>query len=110
VTSTLLSGPNISVPWDFPIDTNNNEFVNLNSVAPTVGDTYQFQATFSDASTQTLPATVTDVLTSFVTGMTAQTTTPGPQLHWYSLGSPRGARRRPTPIPRDSSASAAGRT
>ncbi len=91
VAITLVSGPNVIVPWDIPTDSNNGEFVNLNSVAPSVGDTYQFQVTFSDATTQILPATVSAVLNSFVTSMTAQTTTPGsvtaPLFTWVTPAS-----------------------
>ncbi len=66
VAMTLLSGPNVPVPWDMPVDTNSNEFVSLPmGAAPLVGDTYQFQVTFSDATTQTMPGLVTAVLNSF---------------------------------------------
>jgi uncharacterized protein (DUF2141 family) len=91
VAMTLTSGPNVAVPWDLPVDSNNNEYVNLNAVAPQVGDTYQFQVTFSDGTTQTLPVSVTAVLNSFVTSMTAQTTSPGsvtvPLFTWVTPAS-----------------------
>ena len=91
VAMTLLSGPNVSVPWDFPVDSNNSVYVNLNSSAPHAGDTYQFQVTFSDTSIQTLPASVTAVLNSFATSLTAQTTSPGsvtaPLFTWVTPAS-----------------------
>jgi hypothetical protein len=91
VAMTLLSGPHVPLPWDMPVDSNNSEYLNLNTVAPQVGDTYQFQVTFSDASSQTIPASVTAVLNSFVTGMTAQTTSPGsvtaPLFKWVTPAS-----------------------
>jgi hypothetical protein len=91
VAMTLLSGPNVTVPWDMPVDPDNDEFVNLNSTAPQVGDTYQFQVTFSDGSSATLSGSVTAVLNSFVTSMTAQTTAPGsvtvPLFTWVTPAS-----------------------
>ncbi|MBZ5642949.1 MAG: putative Ig domain-containing protein [Acidobacteriia bacterium] len=91
VAMTLISGPHVPLPWDLAIDPNNTVYWNLNGTAPLVGDTYQFQVTFSDASTQTISTSVTAVLNSFVTGMTAQTTTPGsvtaPQFNWVTPAS-----------------------
>jgi len=89
VAMTLTSGPNVPVPWDVPIDTNNGVGFGLpNSVVPLVGDTYQFQVTFSDASTLTMPASVTAVLNSFAQSMAMQTTSPGsvtiPLLTWVT--------------------------
>jgi hypothetical protein len=99
VAMTLISGPNVSVPWDMPTDSNNNNLqANLpNSAIPVVGDTYQFQVTLYDpvaqtTSTQNLSGSVTAVLNSFVTGMTAQTTAPGtvniPLFTWVAPLSP----------------------
>jgi putative Ig domain-containing protein len=91
VAMTLLSGPNVALPWDLPVDSNNTQYVNLNGASPQVGDTYQFQVTFSDGTTQTLPSSVTAVLNSFVTSMTAQTTSPGsvtvPLFTWVTPAS-----------------------
>jgi hypothetical protein len=97
VAMTLISGPNVRVPWDMPVDSNNNNLqTNLNAVIPQVGDTYQFQVTLYDpvaqtTSTQTMPGSVTAVLNSFVTGMVMQTTTPGsvtiPLLTWVTPAS-----------------------
>src|SRR5258708_8670269 len=60
----LLSGPHVPLLWDFPVDSNNSvQTPNLpTGVLPVKGDPYQFQVTFSDLSTLTMPATVTDVL------------------------------------------------
>jgi hypothetical protein len=98
VAMTLISGPNVPVPWDMPTDSNNNNLqANLNSAIPVVGDTYQFQVTLYDpiaqtTSTQNLSGSVTAVLNSFVTGMTAQTTAPGsaniPLFTWVAPLSP----------------------
>ncbi len=89
VAMTLISGPNMAVPWDLPVDSNNGFGTGLqNGAVPTVGDTYQFQVTFSDSTTQTIPASVTAVLSSFAQRMVMQTTTPGsvtiPLLTWVT--------------------------
>jgi hypothetical protein len=93
VIMTLLSGPNVPVPWDMSVDTNNGGGLGLpNSTVPLVGDTYQFQVTFSDGSTQTMPASVTVVLNSFAQSLAMQTTAPGsptvPLLTWTAPASP----------------------
>ncbi len=92
VAMTMISGPNATVPWDMPVDQNTGNLqVDLGSTPPVVGDTYKFQMTFSDSTTQTLTAQVTAVLSSFVTGMSAQTTTPGsvtvPLFTWVTPSS-----------------------
>jgi hypothetical protein len=88
VAMTLLSGPNVQVPWDFPVDTNNTEYISLRGTAPLVGDTYQFQVTFSDGSTQTLTGSVTAVLSSFAPSMAMNSpiagTTTVPVLNWMT--------------------------
>ncbi len=92
VAMTLLSGPNVTVPWDMPVDSNNTEYVNLNSVVPKVGDTYQFQVTFSDASTQTLTGSVTAVLNSFARSLAMNSPVAGtatvPVLNWIAPVTP----------------------
>jgi hypothetical protein len=93
VALALVSGPNIPVPWDMPIDTNNSlQDPNFpNGAVPTAGDTYQLQYTFSDGSTQTIPSQVTAVLNSFAQNMAMQTTSPGsptiPLLTWVTPAS-----------------------
>jgi hypothetical protein len=92
VAMTLTSGPNAAVPWDLPVDTNNSGGVNLNGATPLTGDTYQFQVTFSDGSTQTMPASIT-VLNSFVTGMLMNSPVSSgsatmPVLNWVTPASP----------------------
>jgi len=78
VVITLLSGPNVALPWDVPTDSNNSYGQPVpNGTVPVAGDTYQFQVTFSDGSTQPMTASVTAVLNSFAQNMTAQTTSPG---------------------------------
>jgi hypothetical protein len=91
VAMTLLSGPNVQVPWDFPVDTNNTEYISLMGTAPLVGDTYQFQVAFSDGSTQTLTGSVTAVLSSFAPSMAMNSpiagTTTVPVLNWMTPAS-----------------------
>jgi len=65
VNVTLISGPNVAVPFDMGIDPNNNSTnVNLNGFTPAVNDSYGFLVTYSDGSTQIISAPVTGVLTA----------------------------------------------
>ncbi len=65
VNVTLISGPNVAVPFDMGIDPNNSSMsVNLNGATPAVGDSYGFLVTFSDLSTQIITGSVSAVLTS----------------------------------------------
>ena len=70
---TLFSGPNIPLPVDMGMGDGNSKF-NLydyiGTVVPVVGDTYQFEVLYSDASTGIVSASVTAVLNSFATGLT----------------------------------------
>jgi hypothetical protein len=87
ISMTLISGPNVAVPFDMNAD---QHFTNYNPVfigVPSVGDTYQLLVTFSDGTTQTIPASVSAVLTSsFAQNLAMQTTPPGsptiPLLTW----------------------------
>src|ERR1700730_6226227 len=89
---TLLSGPNVAVPYDMTADQHNSQFspVFTSGGIPSVGDTYQLLVTFSDGTTQTIPASVTAVLTSsFAQNLAINS--PGssgsatiPQLTWSS--------------------------
>jgi hypothetical protein len=57
----------------------------LNATSPTVGDTYNFNITYSDATTGTATATVTAVLTSFATNLSPTTgisTSQKPTFTW----------------------------
>jgi hypothetical protein len=92
VAMTLTSGPNVALPWDLPVDTNNSVYVNLNGATPRTGDTYQFLVTFSDGSSMTMPASIT-VLNSFVTGMLMNSPVSSgsatmPVLNWVTPASP----------------------
>ncbi len=65
VNVTLISGPNMAVPFDMGSNSNNgNMFVNLanGSIAPVTGQAYGFFVTFSDGSTQILTDSVSAVL------------------------------------------------
>jgi len=92
VAMTLISGPNATVPWDMPVDSNSGGSGIFSSTVPLVGDTYQVKGTYSDGSALSLTASVTAVLNSFVTGMTVQTTAPGsvniPLFIWVDPVSP----------------------
>ena len=60
-------------------------FLNLGTTAPTTGDTYILNLTYSDGSTGTMVATVTNVLSAFPTSMAPQTggsTSTTPTFTW----------------------------
>ncbi len=85
VAATLVSGPNVLAPVDIGICTTCGRplqySVNLNAVAPKVGDTYSLLVTYSDGTSETLQASVSAVLTAFATNLsptvgTVTTTTP----------------------------------
>jgi hypothetical protein len=92
VAATLISGPNVAVPFDFPVDQHNDyQPIYANTVSPTVGDTYQFLVTYSDGDTAVLTAQVTAVLTSsYATNLAMVTTAPYsttvPELTWTPPG------------------------
>src|SRR6266403_4878819 len=94
ISMTLFSGKNVAVPYDLNADQHNSNYspIYVNSVSPTVGDTYQFLVTFSDGTTQVLTGTVNAVLTSFAQNPAMQTTAPGspsiPLLTWQAPASP----------------------
>lgn len=90
----LVSGPNVPVPFDMGADPQNNEQTPtfLNGAIPEVGDTYLFQAVFSDGSTQNISASVGAVLNSFAQNLVASSNAPGtsivPLLTWGAPASP----------------------
>jgi len=94
VAVTLISGPNVPVPLDMGADQNNQiqtpTFVS--GAIPAVNDTYQFMVTFSDATTQTLSASVNAVLTSAQFAQTlVMSTSPSrtsPTLTWAAPATP----------------------
>jgi hypothetical protein len=61
---TLMSGPNMAVPFDMGYDSNNGNNVQLanGSVSPIVGQSYGFLVTFTDGSTQILTGSVGAVM------------------------------------------------
>jgi uncharacterized protein (DUF2141 family) len=65
INLTLMSGPNVAVPFDMGFSPNNgNMFVNLanGSTAPVSGQNYGFLVTFTDGSTQIIAGSVSAVL------------------------------------------------
>jgi hypothetical protein len=85
----MFSGPNVAVPYDVNADQHNSNYSPIfnNSVSPTVGDTYQFLASFSDGTTQVLTGSVTAVLSSsFAQNLTINSPVAGtstvPVLNW----------------------------
>jgi hypothetical protein len=89
ISATMFSGPNVAVPYDVNADQHNSNYSPIfnNSVSPTVGDTYQFLASFSDGTTQVLTGSVTAVLSSsFAQNLTINSPVAGtstvPVLNW----------------------------
>jgi uncharacterized protein (DUF2141 family) len=64
VNITLVSGPNIAVPFDMGYDSNNGNNVQLvnGSIAPITGQSYGFLVTYADGSTQILTGNVGAVM------------------------------------------------
>lgn len=77
VAATLISGPNVAVPFDTGLGGSSNDInIGLNTISPAVGDTYGFKVYFSDLTTQIISGSVTAVLSSFAQNLVAQTTAP----------------------------------
>ena len=94
ISMTLLSGPNVVVPYDMNADEHSSSYnpIFSNSVSPLVGDTYQLLVTFSDESTATIPAQVTAVLafpTPIAMNSPVAGSAPVPVLNWAA----------PSPLP-----------
>lgn len=97
VAVTLISGPNVAVPFDMGADTGNNTMnVWLNTTVPTVGDNYVFKVTFSDGTTQNITGSVTGVLGTNAIAQSLATVTNGasgsstsvPLLTWAAPATP----------------------
>ncbi|MGH9678757.1 MAG: hypothetical protein ACRD4Y_02275, partial [Candidatus Acidiferrales bacterium] len=92
VAMTMFSGPNVIVPWDMSVDSNNTVYINLNNTPPQVGDTYKFQVTFSDGTIQTLTGSVTAVLSSFAQNLSVNSPVAGsatvPVFNWTAPSTP----------------------
>ena len=94
VATTLFSGSNVNVPVDLGPLGGNNAYLPMinNTIAPAVGDAYQFLVTYSDGTSQTITATVTGVLSSFATNLLVNTASPYsttvPQFTWGAPTSP----------------------
>ncbi|NOU00147.1 MAG: hypothetical protein HOO95_01025 [Gallionella sp.] len=87
VTATVISGANIPVPFDIGVDPlNDGTWVWINSVRPTVGDSYKIRVTYSDGTHDDMTSSVTGVSDSFAQNLVEQTTAPGtpaiPLLTW----------------------------
>jgi hypothetical protein len=83
VAVTLVSGPHVINPVDVAICGNTGSncghgfqlYFNLSGTTPTVGDTYTFNVTNSDTTTDVLTAAVTAVLSNYATGLAPTTGT-----------------------------------
>lgn len=94
VGATMVSGPNVPVPFDMGPINNNELWIYLGATSPKVGDTYTFQATYSDGTTGTLTGSVTAVLgqSSMAQTLTTSTAAPNsagaPLFSWAAPSSP----------------------
>jgi uncharacterized protein (DUF2141 family) len=94
ISMTLFSGPNVAVPFDMIFGHTGNAYnpVFNSSVSPSVGDTYQFLAHFSDGSTGVVSCAVIAVLSSFAQSLSMNTPVAGsatvPELNWAAPASP----------------------
>ncbi len=99
VAVTLTSGPNVINPVDIALcggtgsSCGNGFQVNfgIGTTAPSVGDTYAFNVTYSDLTTATVNATVSAVLNSFATSLSPQTGTSTSVQPTFSWTNPANA-------------------
>lgn len=91
---TLVSGPNVAVPFDMGKSWEFEAWQNLGTTSPAVGNSYMFKVTYSDGTIQNLSSSVTAVLgtANMAQNLTVQTTTPGsptvPLFKWTAPASP----------------------
>lgn len=74
---TLVSGPNMAVPFDLGKDWRFETYQWLNTTSPAVGDSYMFKVTYSDGTTENITGSVTAVLATgnMATGLVVNTAT-----------------------------------
>jgi hypothetical protein len=93
VKATLNAGPNVAGPIDMGKSEwgGHSVWVDLRSQAPKVGDSYTFDVTYSDGSTESFARSVTAVLESFPTPTYPVGSAPGathPTFTWTAPASP----------------------
>lgn len=93
VKVTILSGKNIPVPVDLAKERQHYLWRGLGATVPGVGDGYRYEVLYADGSSEILTSSVTVVLNSFATGLTATTTGGG------SLDQPLFSWTPPAPTP-----------
>lgn len=90
VAVTLVSGPNVAVPFDMGA----NRWIGLGSTIPSTGDSYMFKVTYLDGTTENISGSVTGVLSTFATATNLVVTTTGlyspsvPLFTWAAPSSP----------------------
>ena len=91
VAVQLTSGPNLISPIDIAVCGGTGStcgqgfqiYFPIYSTTPNIGDSYNFNVTYSDGTTGTLTATVTGVLNAFLTNLSPQTgTSTTPTFSW----------------------------
>jgi uncharacterized protein (DUF2141 family) len=92
VQVSLASGQNIPVPLDMQMANNSvGEFscmINLATISPALSDSYRFDVTYSDGTTEQLTAPVTAVLDSFVQSPSISGLRVAPTFGWSAPSSP----------------------
>ncbi len=74
VKVVLVSGPNVTVPIDIGRDWTFRSWVLLQEpTRPSLGDTYTFDVTYSDGTTEQLSASITTILDNFARSLTVST-------------------------------------
>lgn len=96
VSVALTSGPNVLNPIDIGRCTTCNnpgfdEFININTTQPKVGDTYSFLVTYSDGSSETVTASVSALLTGFATALSPSGSVPGNTTPTFTWTDPANA-------------------
>ena len=99
VAVQLTSGPNLFNPIDIAACNGGSNSCGqgfqigfgIGTTAPNVGDTYNFNVTYSDTTTGTLSAAVTGVVNAFATNLTPQTGTSSSTMPMFSWAYPANA-------------------
>ena len=91
VKVSLVSGQNIPIPLDMQKANNSvggfSFSINIGAVRPALTDSYRFDVTYADETTEQLTAPVTAVLDSFVQNLLATATTT-PTFSWSAPANP----------------------
>lgn len=89
VAETVVSGPNMSVPFDIVVTRGNELSANIGALTPAEGNTYKFKVTYSDATSSYVTASVTGVLTTSALAQSLSATSSlTPTFFWAAPATP----------------------